>query len=252
MFGGYMKVQILKLVTVFIIIALFSGCATTGTTSGAKNTDQKSEDQAKNEDQTKKNNKDSTKTKVQGTVFGAIAGGLIGGAIGYATGGTEGALEGLAIGALAGGGVGYLAGNKVAKIKEKYANKEDAINDEIKQTAEYNAQLNNINTETQDKLSTLNDEIAAIKSSNESRFSQTVKMKKKKDEIDSMVSKNNKTINNMNKEMVALKEYKQSVANMPDAGKLEQEISTLQVNITTLDKSNKQMAKLASSLSVRK
>jgi outer membrane lipoprotein SlyB len=238
-----MKQQALKLITVCIIIALFSGCATTGATSGAKNTKQK------NEDKTQTNNKDSKRTKVEGTVFGAIIGGVLGGAIGYALERDKGLASGAAIGAALGAGAGYLGGSKVAKIKKQYANQEDCLDAQIKLAADYNEQLNTSNMETQNKISTLNDDITALKSSNQGYIAQMHEMKKKKDEINTLASKNSKTIDYMNKELVALQDYKQSVAQTQNAEKLEQEISTLQTNIAMLDQNNHQMAQLANSLS---
>lgn len=227
-----MKHLMRKLVVVGSILVLLSGCATTGTTGSGSS--------------------DSSQTKKEGIAWGALIGTAIGAGIGYALQGKDGLKKGAAIGAVAGAGAGYLAGSKVAQIKEQYASEEDQLNAEIQLAAQYNEELSTSNKETLDQIDILSQEIMNIQAGSSSLVAQGGALEKKKQEIRSLTEKNNSKINEMNKELAALQEYKQSVAQAQNAGQLEQEISTLQANIAMLDQNNRQMAQLADSLSVTK
>lgn len=72
---------------------------------------------------------DSTRTKVEGTAAGA----LVGAGTGYAIGGEQGAAIGVGIGLIG----GYFIGSKIAERKQEYADRQEAIREEIA----YNQQL---------------------------------------------------------------------------------------------------------------
>ena len=232
-----MKCLLSKLVAISVIFALLSGCATLGNSPASS-----------------PSTTDSKQTIRGGTGTGAAIGTLIGGIIGGIIGGKKGLAIGAGAGALLGAGTGYLAGSKVAEIKEKYANKEDQLNAEIKLTAQYNKSLRDENREALNQIRVMRKEIRKLKLAKNSLIIKVHKIEVEKKKINSLVTKNDNRIDYMSKELKALKDYEKSIAQTQDrykVKKLAYEIKTLQKNIALLNKNNKKMAKLANLLSAR-
>jgi len=227
-----------RLISFVIALLLISGCASTGTATGSNKTIS-----------------DATQTKVEGAAISAGFGALLGAGIALATGNKDDALKYALVGAAAGGLLGYVAGNRVAQIKEQYATEEERLDAEIKLAAELNQELISQNEATKNQISSLEREIASILSSNTSRQKQIATLQVKKSQADGLIKQNNETVSNIRTELDALIGYKQSVEQTQDAqqiNQMEQEITTLQTNIAMLDQSNRQMAQMAESLNIRK
>ncbi|MGB5158070.1 MAG: YMGG-like glycine zipper-containing protein [Desulfobacterales bacterium] len=224
-----MKRNCLKFVAVFIMICMVSGCATMD---------------------------DSTRTKAEGTGVGAATGAIVGGLLGQVIGhDTKSTLIGAAIGAAVGGGAGYLAGNTVAERKKKYANEEDRLDGEINIVAGYNNDLKSYNLQTSARIKDLDQQVADLKCRYLEGKVQVSSLKSKQDEINALINDTDKRKSGYSKELVALNDYRQNIEQSQDkvkVAKLGHEIDTLKKGIAGLDKGNRQMAQLVSSLSVRK
>ncbi len=223
-----MRIMFLKIIAIFLLVAMFSGCATMS---------------------------DSSRTKAEGTGFGALLGSALGAGIGALAGGGKGAAIGAGIGALVGGAGGYAWGSSVAERKAKYANEEDRLDGEINVVAGYNNDLQAINDKTAHRIGQLEQQVAALNSQYEAGNVQVSVLERKQREINSLVQNNEKIKGKMDDELVALNAYQDSIAQTQDqqkVAKLSNEIDTLKKNIATLDDGNKQMAQLVSSLTVRR
>ena len=218
---------ILRLIAIGIVISMFTGCATT----------------------------DSGRTKAEGTGFGALLGAGIGALAGHFVGGKNAELIGAGIGTAVGAGAGYAAGSAVAERKEAYAKNEDQLDDKINVVAQYNTDLNAYNEQTAIRIKDLEEQTTTLKSNYKKKKVKIAELNKKKDEIKSLISDVDQRKNNMNQELIALNEYRKSISQVQDQAKLaklDSEIGTLKNNIAMLDNSNKQMARLVKSLTVRK
>lgn len=200
--------------------------------------------------------KDSTSTRAGGAGVGVATGVLIGGLIGQAVGrDTKSTLIGAAIGGAVGGGIGYLVGDYVAKRKAQYASEEDWLDNKIKDVAGYNNELEEFNEKTANRNKQLEKQVADLKSRYNAGSVKVSVLEKKKNGINELIrdADNRKAI--MEKELAALNEDRQSISKTQDPGKvakLSKEINILKKNIAMLDKNNKQMAQLVSSLTLRK
>lgn len=199
---------------------------------------------------------DSTRTKAEGTGVGAVTGALVGGLLGQVIGhDAKSTLIGAAIGGALGGGAGYLVGSSVAERKEKYANAEDRLDGEINVVVGYNSDLKTYNEKTANRNKQLKQQVADLKSRYDAGNIEVSVLEKKQNEINSLIRSADKRKASMEKELVALNKYQQSISQTQDlakVAKLGQEINILKKNIAMLDKNNKQMAQLVSSLTLRK
>jgi predicted RNase H-like nuclease (RuvC/YqgF family) len=222
-----MKRSLLRIVALLLMVTLIAGCATT----------------------------DSGRTKAQGAGFGALLLGTVGGIVGAVLGGEKGAAIGAAAGVALGAAAGYAVGSCVASRKEKYANEEDRLDGETNVVTGYNNDLQACNQKVDSQIKELELQVADIKSQYDDGKISLVALENKQKEINSMVQKNEKLKNDMDNEVVALNDYRESIAQTQDqtkVAKLGDEIDTLKKNITALDDGNKQMAQLVSSLTVRR
>lgn len=198
---------------------------------------------------------DTTRTKAEGTGIGVLAGAGVGALIGAAIGGKRGAAIGAGIGGAVGGVGGYAYGNTVAERKLAYANDEDRLNGEIIAVARENQELQEFNRITATQIQDTRKQITYLKNQYSAGKVSQVTLKKKQNELQSMLAENEKRGSHYNNELAALNEYRQAIAqagNKSDLTKLDNEIKTLKQQIALLDGNNKQMARLASSLVVRR
>ncbi len=217
---------LLRIVTLGVVLCLFVGCATS----------------------------DANRTKSEGTGFGALLGAGLGAGIGALVGGKQGALIGAGAGALLGAGAGYYAGSTVAERKEKYANDEDRLNGETAVVAQYNSELNEYNEQTATKVTALTQEVADLKTQYKAGEVKLSVLNDKKKEIVALNQDGVKRVGSMNKELVGLTAYSKSLDTTQDKLKvamLDKEVAALKQNIAMLDNSNKQIALLANSTTVR-
>jgi len=236
-----MKPSLHKALALIVALCFLSGCAAK---SGGPNSQ----------------TDDATRTKTEGTAFGAILGGLVGAAAGAAFDSGNrgrGALIGAGIGAVAGGTAGYMYGSSVAERKQQYANEEDRLDGEIKVVQKYNADLQQQNLAMEKDIKDLKERVAALQSKKKSLKDKAQLTAEEEKYISGTVDKNNKAIAGYNQELTALTQYKQELEGKgsetaPQVANLEKEITLLRNQINTLDSNNKQMAKLADNLTVKK
>ncbi len=235
-----MRTRLHKTLALFAALCFLSGCA-------AKPGGQTSTD-------------DATRTKTEGAAFGALMGGLLGGGLGALIDSSNrgrGALIGAGIGAAAGGVAGYAYGSTAAERKQQYANEEDRLDGEIKVVQRYNADLETHNLALENDIKDLKERIALLQSKKKDLRKKAYLTTEQQQVVSSTVDRNNKAIDNYTRELNSLTTYKQELRskNTQDASRvanLEKEIALLRNQINTLDQNNKQMAKLASSLTVSK
>jgi chromosome segregation ATPase len=115
--------------------------------------------------------------------------------------------------------------------------------------------LKSYNQQTAKRIKKLKHEIAAIKSRYKAGSARQSNLEKKQEEINALIQDADNRKEGLKKELVALNEYRQSIAQSQDrvkVAKLGREIDALRKGIAALDTSSQQMAKLSSSLIVRK
>ena len=100
---------------------------------------------------------DGTNTRAQGAGFGALIGAAAGAAIG---GNPRSAL----IGAAAGGGAGLVAGDQVARKKQKYAQREDELRDSAARAHRVAAQIRQQNGQTAGEVAHLQQNVRSLSS----------------------------------------------------------------------------------------
>ena len=235
-----MRTSLHKTIALFVALCFLAGCA-------AKPGGQTSTD-------------DATRTKTEGAALGALMGGLLGGGIGAVVDSGNrgrGALIGAGLGAVAGGVAGYAYGSTAAERKQQYANEEDRLDGEIKVVQGYNADLEKHNLALESDIKDLKERIALLQSKKKDLRKKAYLTAEQEQYVRSTVDKNNKAIDNYTKELNSLTTYKQELQRKDDqdtsrVSNLEKEIALLRNQINTLDQNNKQMAKLASSLTVSK
>lgn len=101
----------------------------------------------------------SDELRGQAAGVGAVAGA----GLGYLLGGKDGAVFGAALGAL----VGFTTGHEVARRKDQYATREEAIISETKRINEVTAQARGYNEDLQRTIQTNRSEIARLESTKE-------------------------------------------------------------------------------------
>ncbi|MCP4696273.1 MAG: hypothetical protein GY862_05435 [Gammaproteobacteria bacterium] len=183
---------------------------------------------------------DSDKTKAQGAGVGAV----LGAAIGYAVGGKKGA----ALGAAMGAGVGFIAGFDIAKRKEKYASKEQAIAEETEWNRKFVQEVQAANRDLRASIQTQKQEIAALKSSKASHQKKQTALRRQKTSLAKKIKSSDQKLAAVRGELAEseqrYKEYKVSAnsAEMKqwrnELAKLEKERDALQGNIQTLNAMN--------------
>lgn len=224
-----MRTMSTRLVAVVAVLGLVSGCANI--------------------------QNDTTRTKAEGTGAGVLAGAGLGALIGAAIGGKSGAAIGAGIGGAVGGVGGYVYGSTVAERKLAYANDEDRLNGEIIAVARENQELQKFNQAMTTQIQDTRKQITYLKDQYRAGKVSQVTLKRKQSELQSMLAENEKRSSYYNNELAALNEYRQAIAqasDKSDLAKLDTEIKTLKQQIALLDGNNKQMARLASSLVVRR
>lgn len=237
-----MKATLQKATVLFVTMCFLSGCAAKGGDPNAPKTD------------------DATRTKTESTALGALLGGLVGAATGSALSHgnrASGALIGAGIGAVAGGAAGYVYGSNVAERKQQYANEEDRLDGEINVVRKYNTDLQEQNTALASNIKEMEERIKLLQSKKKSLGDKTYLSTEEQKYVTGTLDKNNKDIARYNQELASLSQYKQEQeskggASAPQVAVLDQEITLLRNQINTLDSNNKQMAKLADNLTVKK
>lgn len=236
-----MRTPLHKTLALFVALYCLSGCA--AKPGGNTSTD------------------DATRTKTEGTALGALMGGLLGGGLGAvidSNNRARGALIGAGIGAVTGGAAGYAYGSNAAERKRQYANEEDRLDGEIKVVQGYNADLEKHNLAMENDIKDLKDRIALLKSRKKDLQKKAYLTAEQRQYVSDTVDKNDKAIDNYTKELNSLTAYKNKLLSKGDpqdrarVSNLEKEIALLRTQINTLDQNNKQMAKLASTLTVSK
>jgi hypothetical protein len=228
-----------KLTIVGVVLALLSGCATTGTTPGSSSTSD-----------------DANNTKAQGTAIGVVAGAILGGVAGKLLGGdNKSVATGAIIGAALGGAGGYALGSTVASRKQKYANEEDSLDGEIQVFTRYNSDLEEFNKQTATKIQTFDQQIAELNAISSTSKVRASKLQNTQNEIKKWISEAEQRKSSLNKELAALDQDQQRMSKMQDqtkVAKLNQQVNVLKKNIVELDSSNVQMAKSLNSITLRK
>lgn len=218
-----------RVVSVVLIVFLLSGCASMS---------------------------DSTRTKSEGTAIGTGVGAGVGAGIGYAAGGGKGALIGAILGALLGGAGGFWLGSTVAERKAKYVTEEDRLNGEIQFARAYNSKLKEYNSKREAQVKQMGQEVAELRSRYRAGKVRMITLQGKQNQIHKIYCEGDDCKKHMTKELVALREYQKSLNGTKDSQKvvqLNREIGTLKRNIDELDRNNRQLAKMQSSLAgVRK
>jgi len=198
---------------------------------------------------------DTTRTKAEGTGVGVLAGAGLGALIGAAIGGKRGAAIGAGIGGAVGGVGGYAYGSTVAERKLAYANEEDRLNGEIVAVARENQELQKYNQMMAAQIQDTRKQITYLRNQYSAGKVNQVTLRQKQNELQNVLADNEKRSSHYNNELAALNEYRQAIAqagNKSDLVKLDTEIRELKQQIALLDGNNKQMARLASSLVVRR
>lgn len=235
-----MRSSLTKTIALFVALCFLSGCAAKGGGNSAT--------------------EDETRTKTEGTAMGAVLGGLVGAAAGAALDSGNrgrGALIGAGIGALAGGAAGYAYGSNVAERKKQYASEEDRLDGEIDVVRRYNTDLEQQNLAMENDIKDLNHRLSLLKSKKKDLQKKAYLTAEEQKYVSGTVENNKKAIDNYTKELEALSQYKQELQskggdNSAQVASLEKEIALLRTQINTLDSNNKQMAKLADNLTVKK
>jgi hypothetical protein len=236
-----MKLSQKKLIGLGLVLVLLSGCATAGPKTSGPNPD----DPAKT---------DATRTKVEGAIGGTAIGAGVGAAIGSAAAGRSGAAVGAAIGAAVGLIGGTLAGIFMADRKQEYVDAEQRLDKQITLAADANARLRAYNAQVETRMAAMDKEISDLKASYAASKVRYNDLEQKQQEIRGSISDAEQQKNSMEKELGALNEYLASIdqVQQPKAAQLQKEVDELKTNIAMLDDNNKQMAKMANSLIVRK
>ena len=190
---------------------------------------------------------DQTRTKAEGTGVGAIVGGLLGMAIGH----KKGALIGAAVGA----GAGFLVGNEIAKRKKKYANEEDFLNGEIKQSASVNRTLYKYNAQLSSEIKQLDKKITVLLAQYKKGTIKKNQLTLEKNKIQKRMKKNKQMLADVKKEYeidaAVLKEQsKKRKKTDKYVVKLQKEVNALKSNIKVLENKSTQLAKRDERLSV--
>jgi flagellar biosynthesis GTPase FlhF len=219
-----------KLIVVGVLLALLSGCATTGAAPDSGSTSD-----------------DANYTKAQGTALGAGVGAVLGAVLGNVVGGRNGMLVGAGVGALLGGAGGYALGSSVASRKQQYVNEEDRLDGEIQAFAKYNSDLEEFNKQTATQIQTLDQQIAELKAQSSTSQARAHALQSKQNEIKKWISEADQRKRSMNKELAALDQDLQRMNTSQDQAKVEklnQEVNALKENIAVLDAQSVEMAKL--------
>lgn len=226
-----------------VMLGMLAGCATTGTTpDSTPETD------------------DAVRTKTEGAAFGALLGGLLGAATGALVSddnkGSAAAI-GFGIGAVGGGAAGYMYGKTAAERKQLYADEETRLDGEINVLKNYNAEIDKQNLASFKKIQELQKRAVDLKSKSQTLKNKAYLSADEQMALTKSIQANEKDIARYNEELVTLDEYKQELNNQGDQSQsevasLEKEIHLLRENIDTLDNNNKQMARLAENLSMKK
>ncbi len=232
-----------KLTALIIVLCMLSGCA--GMEGGGDSTPESD---------------DATRTKTEGATLGALLGGLAGAAAGallVKNNRGTGAAVGFGLGALGGGAAGYLYGKNAAERKALYADEEERLDGEIAILETYNDALDKQNIASQKKIEELQVRIGYLQSQSADLKNKAYLSSSEQESLQKSIDSNQKAITTYNQELVTLTEYQQELKakgkeEQPQVASLEKEIRLLRTNIDTLDNNNKQMAKLAEDLAIRK
>ena len=232
-----------RIITLVVVLCLLSGCAATGGAPDSSSTTD-----------------DAEQTKAEGTALGALLGGLVGAATGAAVDSKNrgrGAAIGLGIGAVGGGVAGNMYGKNAAQRKQQYANEEDRLDEEITALKGYNDELDTRNTECYTKIQELKRRVRNLHVQSQALGNQTYLSTDELQALLKTIQTNEVDITSYNEELDTLSEYKEELREKGSQShthiaSLEKEINLLRNHINTLDSNNKQMAKLAENLSVKK
>lgn len=188
---------------------------------------------------------DTLSTQLGGTGIGTV----VGGAVGYMVGGKEGA----SIGAVLGGGLGFALGNDIAKRKQNYVNKEDALDGEIAYYSKYNKSVGEANRQLEADIASLKNQskklIAKYKRGQISK-SQVLAQKQI---VSKKIANNQKYISELNTQYQEGVDYLKSDLQGGNAQKLAQlkkEQGRLQKAIKKAKELQKQMARVEQGMSV--
>jgi uncharacterized protein YcfJ len=232
-----------RTIVLIVVLCLLSGCAATGGAPDSTSTTD-----------------DAERTKAEGTALGALLGGVVGAATGAAIDSKNrgrGAVIGLGVGAVGGGVAGYMYGKNAAERKQQYANEEDRLDGEIAVLQNYNAELDKRNAATYKKIQELKKRVRNLHAQSQALRDQAYLSANEEQTLLKTIESNEKDKAAYTQELNSLTAYKQELErkgtqSQPQVASLENEINLLRNHINTLDSNNKQMAKLAENLSMKK
>ncbi len=232
-----------RTIVLIVVLCLLSGCAATGGAPDSTSTTD-----------------DAERTKAEGTALGALLGGVVGAATGAAIDSKNrgrGAVIGLGVGAVGGGVAGYMYGKNAAERKQQYANEEDRLDGEIAVLQNYNAELDKRNAATYKKIQELKKRVRNLHAQSQALRDQAYLSANEEQTLLKTIESNEKDKAAYTQELNSLTAYKQELErkgtqSQPRVASLENEINLLRNHINTLDSNNKQMAKLAENLSMKK
>ena len=179
---------------------------------------------------------DSTKTTLQGTAVGGIAGALVG------TMACKGDSKCIAAYAAGGMAAGTVAGFAIAKRKQSYASKEEALNEEIAWSRQFTQEVQAENQNLKRKIADHRTEIARAKRSANSLQQKQVALNQTSRALEKDIHAANKKLTSVNAELAESSKKKQQYGTNPqlqrEIAKLEKARDGLRSNIDTMTAMN--------------
>lgn len=197
-----------------VAAAFLTGCVTTGGTMS-----------------------DSDETRLQGAGVGAILGGAIG-ALACKDDRAKCALIGAGVGAVAGGAFGHI----LAKRKESYRSKEEAIAEEIAWHQEFTRAVHAENQQRKARISSYRREIAQLQKTQASQQQVKASLAQKSQNLDADLRKANQQLAEVNASLTQSRniqnQYGTNAQLRQEIAKLEEERKVLTAHIQTMNAMN--------------
>jgi flagellar biosynthesis GTPase FlhF len=199
--------------TLIMMLAWLSGCATTGG-----------------------NMSDSDRTRMEGATAGAVGGAIIGALVSKNK--VQGALIGAAIGGLAGGAFGHI----VAKRKESYASKEEALEQEIAWHQQFTQEVKANNRQLRQRIASYKRDIAQLKRQQISQQQKKTQLAKQSQQLTKEVNQAQKQLTVINEQLAESsrkqKQYGSNAQLRREIAKLKKERDVLRGHIKQLNAAN--------------
>lgn len=185
---------------------------------------------------------------------GAGLGALVGAIAGAALAGPDKRAQGALIGAAVGGLFGTVAGWEVAKRKRKFATEEAFLNDELQLASQYNQVARKHNRSVRKSIASLDRRSRSLSVKYKTGSVSKSKMTAERNKVRKMYANNNKVLGTMKKEYgvkvaVLDDQKKNNPKNKRYIRKLQSQVNTMKKNITSLQKSANDLARIDSRLS---